>query len=93
MSYSTSNPPSLIAQAPAGGRKVWLYSSTDGATTVRVSGYFTNGYLLGMRAGDILLMIDTDAAPIAASWMIVNAATTTTTDVSDGVAITETDSD
>lgn len=93
MAYSTSNPPSLISQAVAGGRKVWLYASTDTATAVRVSGYITNGYALGMRAGDIVLMIDTDASPIAASWMIVTSASTTATDLSNGVAITETNSD
>lgn len=93
MAYATTNPPSLISQAVSGGRKVWLYASTDTATAVRVSGYITNGYQLGMRAGDIVLMIDTDASPIAASWMIVTSASSTTTDLSNGVAITETNSD
>lgn len=93
MSYSTSNPPSCIAQGVAGSRKVWMYVSTDDAATVRVSGYFTNGYKLGMRAGDLLIMVDSDASPIAMQLMIVNASTSTTTDVSDGVAVTATDSD
>ena len=93
MAYSTSNPPSLISQAVAGGRKLWLYASTDAATVVRVSGYITNGYLLGMRAGDIVLMVDTDASPIAGQIMMVTTATAATTDLGDGVAITATNSD
>lgn len=93
MAYSTSNPPSLISQAVAGGRKLWLYASTDAATVVRVTGYITDGYLRGMRAGDLVLMIDTDASPIAAQMMIVSSASTTATDLSDGVAITATNTD
>lgn len=93
MAYSTSAPPMLIAQNVGGSFKLWVYRSTDAATDVRVSGYFTNGYALGMRAGDLVLVIDTDASPIAQQWMQVNAATTTTVDLSDGVAITATDSD
>lgn len=95
MAYSTSNPPFLIASGIGGtqNRRVWLYVSTDTATAVRVSGYFTNGYELGMRAGDILFSVDTDASPIAQQIYVVNAATSSAVDVSDGVAITATDSD
>lgn len=93
MAYSTSNPPHLLSQLIAGGKKLWLYASTDAATAVRVSGYFTDGYERGMRAGDILMMVDTDASPIAAQIMIVTSAVPGTVDMSDGVAITATDSD
>ena len=97
MAYATTNPPYCIAQGVGGSLKVWLYASTDAATVVRVSGYFTNGYSLGMRAGDLLIQVDTDASPIATQMMIVNASSksgsTETVDVSDGVAVTATDSD
>lgn len=93
MAYSTSNPPFLIAQGLGGQRKLWMYVSTDAATAVRVSGYITNGYALGMRAGDILIMVDSDATPIAAQVMIVTSATTSAVDLSDGTAITATDTD
>jgi len=97
MAYSTDNPPFVIAQGIAGSRKLWMYVDTDAATDVRVSGYFTNGYTLGMRAGDILIQVDSDASPIASQIMIVNAASksgsTETVDCSDGVAITATDTD
>lgn len=93
MAYSTSNPPTLVSSAVGGGPRLWMYKSTDAATAVRVSGYFTNGYALGMRANDILIMIDTDASPIASQIMIVNAASSSAVDCSDGVAITATDTD
>ena len=93
MAYSTSNPPNLVSQAPAGGRKQWVYSSTDAVTDVRVSGYFTDGYLRGMRAGDTVLVLDNDASPITGSLCWVTSATSNAVDLSDGTTITGTDSD
>ena len=93
MAYVTTNPPNLVSQAPAGGRKQWVYSSTDAVTDVRVSGYFTDGYLRGMRAGDTVLVLDNDASPITGSLCWVTSATSTAVDLSDGTTITGTDSD
>lgn len=94
MTYSTSNPPALVGQGQLNGLgKTWVYRSTDAASAVRVSGYFTNGYDLGMRAGDVVYVCDTDASPLAIQIHIVNAASASAVDLSDGVAITATDSD
>jgi hypothetical protein len=46
-----------------------------------------------MRAGDLVLAVDTDASPIAMQMMIVTEATETTVDLSDGTAVTATDTD
>jgi hypothetical protein len=92
MAYSTSNPPQLVAQ-PVAGLRQWQYTSTDAVTAVRVSGYFTNGYDLGMRKGDVILVLDNDASPITGSLCWVTEATTSTVDLSDGVTITGTDTD
>ena len=95
MAYSTSNPPILIASPihkDAGGR-IWWYSSTDNLAAVRVAGYFTNGYDLGMRAGDIIFILDNDASPIALSVSVVNAATASAVDIADGTALASTDTD
>lgn len=97
MAYSTSNPPFLLAQGIGGGRKLWCYASTDAASVVRVSGYVSNGYSLGLRAGDLVWMIDTDASPIAAQLMTVascsKSGSTETCDLTDGTAVTATNSD
>lgn len=97
MAYSTSNPPQLIAAGIGGSGKVWMYKSTDAATVVRVSGYLSNGYSLGLRAGDLVLVVDTDASPIAMQMMIVTSSSksgaTETVDLSDGTAVTATNSD
>jgi hypothetical protein len=92
MAYSTSNPPQLVAQAIAGVR-VWIYSSTDADSLVQVSGYFTDGYKLGMRAGDIIDVIDNDASPITCTRHVVVSATSTAVDLDDGVSVSGADSD
>ena len=91
MAYATSNPPELVVGTQA--FRIWAYKSTDAATAVRVSGYFTNGYALGMRAGDLVVVVDTDASPIAMQLCIVTSATSSAVDLSDGTAITATDTD
>ena len=95
--YSTSNPPSLIAGGiGAGGTtcpRIWSYASVDAVSVVRVTGYFTNGYALGMRAGDLVLVLDNDASPLTGSWCWVATATSSAVDLGDGVTITGTNSD
>lgn len=93
MAYSTSNPPALIAEGVGGNFRLWAYKSTDAPAAVRVSGYITDGYALGMRAGDLVLVVDTDASPITLQLMIVTSATASAVDLSDGTAVTATDTD
>ena len=93
MAYDTSNPPELVYQTMNGDIAHWVYSSTDGDATVQASGYFTNGYALGMRAGHTINVIDTDASPIAVVSHVVVSASSTAVDLDDGVAISGADSD
>lgn len=93
MGYSTANQPRCVVPGVGVGPRMWFYTSTDAVTTVRVSGYFTDGYKLGMRAGDIVLVLDNDASPVTGSWCWVATATTSAVDLSDGVTITGTNSD
>lgn len=58
MTYATTNPPALIGQSLAGGG-LWLYKSADDDATVNGTDYFSNGEALGMKVGDIVLVIDT----------------------------------
>lgn len=94
MAYSTATPPVLTGLGGMDGRnKTWFYRSTDAATVVRVSGYITNGWDLGMRSGDLFIQVDTDASPITMQAMIVTSAVAGTVDLSDGTVITGTDTD
>jgi len=47
---STANP----GQASQGG-SLWFYSSTNTSTQLQSATFFTDGWYLGMRAGDVLI--------------------------------------
>lgn len=66
MAYATSNPPKLLMGAftQGNGPSIWSYDSTDAAADVDAPGYVTNGEALGMVAGDIVLVTDTNASPV-----------------------------
>jgi len=65
MAYAVTNPPALIGIGPlTGAGKLWYYTSTDVATDVDASGYFTNGDDLGMEVNDIVFVCDTDTGPV-----------------------------
>lgn len=94
MAYdATVAQPVMIAGGVGLGPRIWTYSSADAVTLVRVAGYFTDGWTLGMRKNDIVLVLDNDASPITGSWCWVSAASSTSVDLSDGVTITGTNSD
>lgn len=58
MAYSTSNPPKLLVPSLGEGPAVWGYRSTNTSTETLASGFFSNGYDLGMKAADIVLVIN-----------------------------------
>ena len=63
MAYSVANPPALMEVGPlTGAGKIWSYRSTDVATDVDASFYFTNGDKLGMQVGDVVVVCDTDTS-------------------------------
>lgn len=85
MAYSTSSPPVLIAGSLTNqGPKVWMYSSADTAATVDTSGYFSNGYDLGMRDGDLCWVYVTGTKVWTSHTVTVSG---TTVNLADGVAI------
>lgn len=85
MAYSTSAPPRLITHGNiGGGPNVWLYTSADAAATVDGSGYFTDGYKLGMRDGDLIFVYDTGNKIWSAHTVTVSG---TTVDLSNGTTI------
>ena len=90
MAYSTTNQPRLLVGGFSGAYNIWVYASPDAAALVRAAGYFTDGYNLGMRKGDLVMQVDNDATPIAMQLMTVATATAASVDLSDGTAITAT---
>ena len=86
MAYSTSSPPIKVLELGLMGRNLWFYASADTAATVDTSGYFTDGYNLGMRDGDILWVYVT-GTKVMTSHTVLNTSGTTI-DIADGVAVT-----
>lgn len=58
MSYSAAGV-KLLVPALSGGPNLWVYTSADAHGAVDATDYFTNGVTLGMKAEDIVFVIDT----------------------------------
>lgn len=92
MAYSTSTPPRLQLQSIGGGGALWYYESADAIATVNTAAYISNGYALGMRIGDTVVVRDT-ATPTTSLCSVITATAGGSVDLSDGTAITQTNSD
>lgn len=74
MSYSTSNPPNFFGGSVGAAPRIWLYASADVHTDVDETDYFSNGYALGMKVNDIVIVVKTTAT-IGATLHVVTAVT------------------
>lgn len=62
MSYATTNPPKcLLPRMGTDGIALWAYTSTDVHTDVDAADYFSDGYDLGLKVGDIMLVSKSSA--------------------------------
>lgn len=100
MAYSTSNPPIPLLSVPASQGSsdetftIWLYKDADASTTVDGDGYFTNGQLLGMRAGDLVIVQDTDTYLTTMHAVLSLSTSDDSVDLGDGTTVGDsTDSD
>lgn len=95
MPYAT-NTLSLVNTGGIGKARpqIWEMENTDAVTAVRVSGYITDATQRGMVRGDVVHYTKTDASPITRQTMIVTAINANgSADLSDGLAITATNTD
>lgn len=77
MAYSVDTPPNVVSQGIGGiaKGKLWTYLSADVHTDVDAADYFSNGHALGMRVGDVVIVVETDNS-YALSMHVVTAVTT-----------------
>lgn len=59
MSYATTNPPKLLVPSTSASPAIWVYTSADARATVEGSAYFSNAVDLGMKLGDIVIVVYT----------------------------------
>lgn len=81
----------MQAQSVAGPRR-WVYTSADPIATVNTAGYIANGYDMGMRVGDMVEVRDT-ATPTTSLCTVAAATVGGSADITDGTAISQTNSD
>jgi len=87
MAFSASG---LTKMAGGGGHSLWYYDSTDAMTVVRASGYFNDAANM-LNVGDAIFVLDSDAPTLSVALVLSN--TGSVVDISDGTAITVTDTD
>jgi hypothetical protein len=91
MAYSSTGLSAAGGQSKAGNApQLWTYSSADAIATVNTSGYFNSAASL-LKVGDLIYVFDTTNT--LGHLVYVNANSGTVVDVTDGLAVTSTDSD
>ena len=89
MAYATTvAQPILIGGGIGDSPRLWMYSAADTAATVDTIAYFTDGYTLGMRAGDLVLVYNSTIG----LWTghAIATATSTGVDLRDGTTLAST---
>ncbi len=91
MAYSSTGLSAAGGQSKAGNApQIWTYSSADAIATVNTSGYFNSAASL-LKVGDLIYVYDT--VNVLGHLVYVNANSGTVVDVTNGLAVTDTDSD
>lgn len=73
MSYANTGLRCLIP-AVGGGPAVWYYASADAHTDVDAAGYFSDGADFGLKANDVMIVVDT-ATPTVTIHNVASATT------------------
>lgn len=68
---NTSVLPSSVA-----GQNVWIYNTTDSCTDLVTALWFTDGYYLGMKQGDLIMGTFTTGSSVSAYMGVIGAVTT-----------------
>jgi hypothetical protein len=85
MAYATSNQPvKIVSMGLGSGPNMWSYVDGDAAAVVDASGYFTDGYDLGMRDGDLIYTYATGSKIWSSHTITVSG---TTVNLADGTTV------
>lgn len=80
----------LSRMAGGGGNAIWFYSTADAIATVNTAAYFNDASTM-LNVRDVIFVTDTNTPTSHIISVLTNASGVV--DVSDGLAITETDTD
>lgn len=85
---SVANPPRQVSQGIFGprsttvlpssvyGQNLWLYNSTESSTDFITASFFTDGYYLGMKQGDLIMGAVTTGSSVSVYMGVIGAVTT-----------------
>ena|SRR6266850_8431830 len=65
-----------ILPSSVGGQNVWFYNTTDSCTDLVTANWFTDGFYIGMKQGDIILGAFTTGSSVSAYLGVIGAVTT-----------------
>ena len=68
--FSTSVSGAVAGGSSDVGGNVWAYRSTDASATVAGANYFTDGFKMGMRKGDIVLITQFSTASAVSAFAV-----------------------
>jgi hypothetical protein len=74
MTYAVTNQPKCVIPSVGGSSALWIYTDGDAHADVDAAGYFTDGASLGLKANDVMIVVDT-ATPGATLHHVLNATT------------------
>jgi hypothetical protein len=88
MAYSKDNL-ALVAGKIGAGPRIWMYSEASlAASALDLAGYITDGYQMGMRAGDLVLGLNV-ATGIWSGHSVVTCTAAAGADLSNGTTIAD----
>lgn len=79
--------------SPGGqGGAIWVYTSTNATTDLTVSNFFSDGYYLGMRPGDLVMgsQFSSAGSTVTTFWGAVTGVSTSGASLSTGSLVTST---
>lgn len=65
-----------VLPSSVGGQNVWFYNTTDSSTDLVTANWFTDGFYLGMRQGDLIMGSFTTGSSVSAYMGVIGAVTT-----------------
>jgi len=92
MAFSKKNLVLLNQSGVPGSPKIWMYHTADTVATVNTADYFLTANDI-LTTNDIIFVVSSTGGTPVHTINIVNASSSSTVDVSDGLVITATDSD
>ncbi len=65
-----------ILPSTVGGQSLWMYNSTDSSTDFITANWFTDGYYIGMKEGDLIIGAVTTGSSASVYMGVIGAVTT-----------------